>query len=48
MSKAEGVETKFLKDLKEGLKDEDGYSDLLSKLEIVFPKTEEEDDDEQT
>ena len=44
----EGVKTKFLKDLKEELKHEEGYSDLLSKLNIVFPKTEEEDDNAQT
>ena len=44
----EDVKTKFLKDLKEELKHEEGYSDLLSKLNIVFPKTEEEDDNAQT
>lgn len=37
----EGVEIKFLKDLKEQLEVEKKYRDLLSKLGVIFPEMEE-------
>jgi hypothetical protein len=40
------VKTLFLKDLKEKLKGEGQYSDLLNKLNLIFPESESGEDNE--